>query len=97
MFRTVQELLGYAREIAGSTRVEAILDISSDPIKAELNFNGKSVDEIEAEVPEKARAFSLGNLIERLELVGGTIQFVNEGESNRVNITLATGQKEEAF
>ncbi|MCC7205758.1 MAG: sensor histidine kinase, partial [Anaerolineae bacterium] len=29
MFRTVQELLGYAREIASSTRVEAVLDISS--------------------------------------------------------------------
>jgi two-component system sensor histidine kinase DegS len=97
MFRTVQELLGYAREIAGSTHVEALLDISSDPVKAELSFNGKSVDDIEAEVPEKARAFSLTNLIERLELIGGTIQFSNDGEQNRVSITLATGQKEEAF
>lgn len=97
MFRTVQELLGYAREIVGSNHVEAILDISSDPIKAELTFNGKSVDDIEAEVPEKARAFSLTNLIERLELVGGSIQFANDGESNRVSITLATGQKEEAY
>ncbi|MCC7209781.1 MAG: hypothetical protein IT323_20915, partial [Anaerolineae bacterium] len=97
MFRTVQELLGYAREIASSTRVEAVLDISSDPVKAELTFNGKSVDELESEVTEKSRAFSLTNLIERLELVGGSIQFTNDGDSNRVSITLATGQREEAY
>jgi two-component system sensor histidine kinase DegS len=96
LFRTMQELLGYARDIASATRVDAELDISSNPVRALVTFNGKSLDETESGgEQDKSRVFSLKNLFERLELVGGTIAYDAEGESNRVEIALVAGHREE--
>jgi two-component system sensor histidine kinase DegS len=94
MFRSVQELLGYARDQAGATKTKVVLDVSSSPIKASVSFNGKSIDEIEASVEQSSnKVFGLKSLRERIELVGGTMNvYGTEGEENRVDITLLAGE-----
>lgn len=90
IFRSLQELLGYARENANSTKIEVVLDITSNPAKASVTFNGRTIDEIEAAVEQnKNKMFGLSALAERIELVGGQIEFQSiEGEPNRVEIAL---------
>ncbi len=90
IFRSLQELLGYARENAHSTKIEVVLDITSNPAKASVTFNGRTIDEIEAAVEQnKNKMFGLSALAERIELVGGQIEFQSiEGEPNRVEIAL---------
>ncbi len=92
MFRSLQELLGYARDNAQATRIEVVLDISSNPVKATVSFTGRSIEEIEAQVEQnKNRMFGLATLRERLQLIGGDIEVTSlEGELNRVEITLPT-------
>jgi two-component system sensor histidine kinase DegS len=92
IFRSLQELLGYARENASSTKIEVVLDITSNPAKASVTFNGRTIDEIEAAVEQnKNKMFGLSALAERIELVGGQIEFHSiEGEPNRVEIALPT-------
>ncbi|MCE7949079.1 MAG: hypothetical protein DYG88_16795 [Chloroflexi bacterium CFX4] len=92
IFRSLQELLGYARENANSTKIDLVLDITSNPAKASVTFNGRTIDEIEAAVEQnKNKMFGLSALAERIELVGGQIEFQSiEGEPNRVEIALPT-------
>ena len=94
MFRSVQELLGYARDQAGATKTKVVLDVSGNPIKAGVSFNGKSIDEIEASVEQSSnKVFGLKSLRERIELIGGTMNvYGTEGEENRVDITLPAGE-----
>ena len=91
MFRTVQELLGYARDQCVATKLDLVLDIATDQVKATLTFNGKPLDETESsgETGNAAKPFSLHTLRERLELVGGTLELSgSEGDENRVEIML---------
>lgn len=91
-FRSLQELLGYARDNARATKIDIILDITSNPAKASVTFNGRTITEIEEEVEQnKHKMFGLAGLTERIELVGGQIEFHSiEGEPNRVEIALPT-------
>jgi two-component system sensor histidine kinase DegS len=89
-FRSLQELLAYARENARSTKIDIVLDITSNPAKASVTFNGRTITEIEEEVEQnRHKMFGLAALAERIELVGGQIEFHSiEGEPNRVDIGL---------
>lgn len=91
-FRSLQELLGYARDYAASTKVDLVLDTSANPIKATVAFNGKSINEIEQQVEQnKGKMFGLSSLAERVKLVGGNVDiYSGEGDQNRVEITLET-------
>ncbi len=91
MFRSVQELLGYARDICGANKVDLILDISGNEIKTSLTFNGKTLTEAESavETSNASKVFSLNTLKERVELVGGTMDMLDaEGEENRIEVAL---------
>lgn len=91
MFRSVQELLGYARDMCNATKVDLILDVSGSEIKTALTFNGKTLTEAEevVEASNASKVFSLKTLKERVELVGGTMDMVDaEGEENRIEIGL---------
>lgn len=89
-FRSLQELLAYARDNARSTKIDIVLDITSNPAKAAVTFNGRTISEIEEAVEQnKGKMFGLTTLAERIELVGGQIEFQSaEGEPNRVEIAL---------
>lgn len=96
LFRSIQELLNYARDFSSATRVETMLDISSNPVRVLITFNGKSLVDTEAQVESdtKTRIFSLKSLSERIELVGGKFSFSADGDSNRIEISLPTKQAE---
>lgn len=89
-FRSLQELLAYARDNARATKIDIVLDITSNPAKASVTFNGQTITEIEEAVEQnKGKMFGLASLAERIELVGGQIEFQSiEGEPNRVEIAL---------
>ncbi len=97
MFRSVQEMLVYARDIAGATRVELVLDISGDYVKASVTFNGKALEETEAaiETSQASKVFSLQTLRERIELVGGTMDmYGSESEGNRIQLGMPANERE---
>jgi two-component system sensor histidine kinase DegS len=93
LFRGLQELLNYARDASTATRINISLDISANPVKAIVAFNGKPLEESETELEaSKNRSLSLNNLVERVELVGGKIDLRTiEGEGNQVEIALPLG------
>lgn len=93
LFRSVQELLHYARDAANSTKVDVNLDLSGNPVKAVVAFNGKTLEETEAEAEAtKNKGLSLASLISRIELVSGEIDTRTiEGEGTQVEIKLPAG------
>lgn len=96
MFRSVQELLVYARDIVAATRVELMLDISGDVVKATISFNGKSLEETEGNIDgaQSGKVFSLNTLRERVELVGGTMEMYGaEGEDNTVQLMMPAHER----
>lgn len=90
MFRGLQELLAYARDISGATKVELVMDVSSNPVKANVGFNGKPIEETEADAEQnRGRAFGLFPLRDRVGLIGGSIEIYSvEDEQNHVNFTI---------
>jgi two-component system sensor histidine kinase DegS len=87
MFRSIQELLGYARDNANSNKIEIILDIASTPIKANVTFNGKSIEEIETAADQShGKILGLRSLAERIELVGGILEMQGSQGSEEGNI-----------
>jgi len=95
MFRGIQELLGYTRDVANATKIEVILEITNSPIKANVSFNGNNIEETEAAVEQNSdKIFGLGPLRERVELVGGTMTLTSDTEGNQVEISLPSEQAE---
>jgi len=92
MFRSLQELLNYSRETLGSNKIELVLDVTGDPIKANINMNGKNIDETEKSNGTANKLVGLGQLKERITLVGGTVDiYGSDSEGNRIDITLPAG------
>src|SRR5258706_10262588 len=95
MFRGIQELLAYTRDVANASKVEIILEITNSPIKANVSFNGNDVQETEAAVEQNSdKIFGLGPLRERVELVGGVMTITSDPEGNQVEISLPSEQAE---
>ncbi len=92
MFRSVQEALSYARDVAGASKVVVMVDVSGSPVKTSVTFNGKTLEETEAVVAQsQGRVFGLGSLRERVELVGGIMDtYTSEDGNNHVDISLVT-------
>jgi two-component system, NarL family, sensor histidine kinase DegS len=88
MFRGLQEILTYARDVSGSTKVEVVLDISNDAAKATVDFNGKNLEETEAAQTGRDKVFGLSSLRDRVELIGGTVELASDDELNRVEISI---------
>src|SRR5258706_1049011 len=47
MFRGIQELLAYTRDVATATKADVLLDVAGNPIKASISFNGNNVQDTE--------------------------------------------------
>lgn len=95
MFRAVQEVLAYARDMSGANKVELALNVSDNPVTASIVFNGKTIDESEAQMEQnKGKGFSLTSLQHRIELVGGTIDMTSGMDSgdNKIDISLPAEQ-----
>jgi signal transduction histidine kinase len=93
MFRGLQELLAYTRDVSTATKVNIVLDVAASPIKAIVTFNGNDIHDTEAAAEQsQGKMFGLAPLRERVELVGGSLEIDNEAEGNRVEISLPTEQ-----
>jgi two-component system sensor histidine kinase DegS len=95
MFRAVQEVLAYARDMSGANRVELSLNVSDNPITADIIFNGKSIEESESQAEQsKGKGFSLTSLQHRIELIGGTIEMMSglDNGDNKIDISLPAEQ-----
>lgn len=95
MFRSLQELLSHCRDIAMSTKVDLVLDISGDKAKGSVSFDGREISETETAAEQShGKIYSLNTLKERIELVGGAMDIYSgsEGELNRVDIWLPISQ-----
>jgi two-component system sensor histidine kinase DegS len=95
MFRSVQELISYARENSLASKLELALDVSSNPITAHVQFNGKTIEEVESQAdPGRSKLFSLRSLQRKVELVGGMLEHEN-GTENDDNVILVSVPAEE--
>ncbi len=93
MFRAIQEILGYTRDVANATKATVVLDVLANPVKATVSFNGNDVNETEVVVEQNNdKIFGLAPLRERVELVGGAMQVFGGVDGNRVEVSLPSEQ-----
>ncbi|HLY25468.1 MAG TPA: histidine kinase [Aggregatilineales bacterium] len=93
MFRAVQEVLAYARDISGASKVDLTLDTTADVLKSTASFDGKDVQETEAAVQQSGDSvFGLEPLRQRVELLSGSVQIFGGADGNTVEIVIPAGQ-----
>ncbi len=93
MFRAVQEVLAYARDISAASKIELVLDTAGESLKATTSFDGKDVQETEAAVAQSGdNIFGLEPLRERVELLSGSVQIFGGADGNTVEILIPAGQ-----
>ncbi|KXK24080.1 MAG: putative two-component sensor histidine kinase [Chloroflexi bacterium OLB15] len=94
IFRSIQELMGQARDYASASEIEIKLDMSGSPIRIQVEDNGRGFDAEEAftstdEHVQDPRIQVLTTLRERFELVGGKASIVSkEAEGTSVRMEL---------
>lgn len=90
IFRSIQELMGHARDYAAASEVQVNLDMSGDHIRIGVRDDGRGFDAeaIFADDSHRdARAQGLVTLRERFELVGGTM-VINSSENDGTTVRL---------
>ena len=100
MFRTIQELLGNARDHAKANQVIVTLDMGPDAISCVVEDNGQGFnpETVLASHDEDGpgsnnKALSLKTLRERLELVGGALEVQSEeGQGARITARIPAGK-----
>ncbi len=94
IFRSIQELMGQARDYANASKIEIKLDMSGSPIRIQVEDNGRGFNAEEAftaseEHVQDPRIQALGTLRERFELVGGKASIMsNETDSTSIRMEL---------
>jgi two-component system sensor histidine kinase DegS len=88
IFRTVQSLLGNVREHAQATQAKVLLNLDDNQVSATVEDNGKGFN-ADAVVEEEGGGKGLRTLRDRVEQVGGAIEFESKaGEGTRVTFKL---------
>ncbi|MDF1500341.1 MAG: sensor histidine kinase [Anaerolineales bacterium] len=88
IFRAVQDLLANVRDHAQATQVKVIIDIDENTARAAVEDNGRGFD-LEILEQEEADQFSLNQLQDKIERLGGTMEVDSKpGEGTRVSMTL---------
>ncbi len=97
IFRSIQELMGHARDFATASQLKIRLDTSESIIKIAVQDNGRAVDaeaifsDDETHVDD-SRSRSLMALKERFDLVGGNMSInSNESDGTLVRLELPAG------
>jgi two-component system sensor histidine kinase DegS len=87
IFRTIQMLLGNAREHAQATQLKISLDVGDRQARVMVEDNGRGFDA--EHVMEEMEGHSLPTLRDRLALVGGDFELDSRpGEGTRITFTL---------
>ena len=98
MFRSIQELLGNARDHARASQVTVTLDMGHDQITCTVEDNGQGFNpelifaENEQDDGKENKALGLKTLRERVELIGGQMMIDSEeGGGTKVTISIPAG------
>jgi two-component system sensor histidine kinase DegS len=92
VFRAVQELLGNAREHAQATQVKATLDLDNNQVRVSVEDNGRGFDP-EGQEYQSTKGRGLKTLMERIDLVGGTIN-IESGPAKGTRVSFAVPSPE---
>jgi two-component system sensor histidine kinase DegS len=88
IFRTVQSLLGNVREHAQATQAKVLVNLDDNQVTATVEDNGKGFNAEEV-LEEESAAKGLRTLRDRIEQVGGTLDFDSRaGAGTRVTLKL---------
>jgi two-component system sensor histidine kinase DegS len=88
VFRTVQSLLGNVREHAQATQAKVLVNLDDNQVSATVEDNGKGFNAEEV-LEEEGAAKGLRTLRDRIEQVGGTLEFDSRpGAGTRVTLKL---------
>jgi two-component system sensor histidine kinase DegS len=90
MFRSIQGIMGNARDQLSAKYINIVLDVGPEWLKATLEHDGKGFDSEEALSAEHTDdSYGLRTLRERIELVGGSLEVMSsEDELSRFVILL---------
>jgi two-component system sensor histidine kinase DegS len=97
MFRSIQELLGNARDHAKASQINVTLDMGIDSLSCIVSDNGQGFDaegifENDDEEPEENKALGLKTLRERVELIAGSLEIISSDEGTKVTVRIPAGQ-----
>lgn len=88
LFRAVQDLLANIRDHAQATQVKVMIDIDETTARVAVEDNGRGFEPENLE-GEEAEGYSLTQLMDKIERLGGTMEVDSKpGEGTRVSITL---------
>jgi two-component system sensor histidine kinase DegS len=92
IFRIIQALLNNARQHAHASRVQVNVDLQPNAVSASIEDDGSgfNVEEVLASA-EQRRTLGIATMKERVEMLGGTLQFessIGRGTRVRLNIPL---------
>lgn len=91
IFRSIQELMGHARDYANASEISIRLDMSGGSVKILVEDNGRGFDAEAAfsgeEPVQDPRVQSLVTLKEKFELIRGSAQ-INSGETEGTSVRL---------
>lgn len=95
IFRVTQELVHISREYAHASSIKITLDMGEDQVRINLEDNGSGFELDEALTSPDATRFSLSTLRERIEMLGGRINFDSTvGRGTRVSFFLPLEKEE---
>ncbi len=96
VFRIIQALLNNVRQHAHASRVQINVDLQPQSVSASVEDNGSgfNVEEVLASA-EQRRTLGIATMEERVEMLGGTLQFESGiGRGTRVRLDIPLGEYE---
>jgi two-component system sensor histidine kinase DegS len=95
MFRSIQTVMGNARDNLGAKYVNIVLDVGPELLRATMEHDGRGFDPGQALAPQSTEdSFGLRTLKERIDLVGGSLDIYSaEGEPSRFIIMLPIAEQ----
>lgn len=100
MFRSIQELLGNARDHGKASKITITLDMGVDTITCIVEDNGQGfspeavfASESDSAAPSENKALGLKTLRERVELIGGGLEVQSEeGKGTKITVRIPAGK-----
>jgi two-component system sensor histidine kinase DegS len=94
MFRSIQTVMGNARDNLGAKSINIVLDVGPEWLRATVEHDGRGFDPSILTEPEIEDTAGLRTLKERIELVSGSIDVYSaEGETSRFIIILPIAEQ----
>lgn len=97
MFRSVQSIMGNARDSLSAQSISIVLEVGPDGLKATIEHDGHGFDPNEVFVVNSGEdIFGLRTLRDRIDLVGGSLDVLSsEDEPSRYVVTLPVAEEVE--